>query len=292
MTRLTPREADVGALALLAKGRCTWPDCTTKIYALVDGRYVTDCMRAHIEAAETNGPRWRASMSDEERRAPDNLMWLCMKHHTAVDADVRKYTVAVLKRWKVERQNLDPAQAYADQLTSEDLQNMIDEAVERLVERFEELDLPGLEVAEMLVTASERMPNEDLAVLLHRAAYRMPDEGISTALLHASDHLPDEGIASMLIHAAGSFPNEAVALQLQDAADRMPDSTFLIDLERRLVEIRLAAEELDAAARRAAQVADSTDDEDHDCFRWQFFAGGAITVAVAVVAMAILIGTR
>jgi hypothetical protein len=47
-----------------------------EIWARVDGRYVHDVAKAHIEAAEKNGPRWRASMIDEEPRAPDNLRWL------------------------------------------------------------------------------------------------------------------------------------------------------------------------------------------------------------------------
>jgi hypothetical protein len=40
---------------------------------------------AHIHAAEKGGARYRASMTDEERRAPANLFIVCGKHHDIID---------------------------------------------------------------------------------------------------------------------------------------------------------------------------------------------------------------
>jgi len=77
----------MAALVFLGKGHCFWPGCTVKICAFEDGKYVFDCVRAHIEAAEENGARWNPTLTDEELRSPGNLMWLCLKHHNVVDGN-------------------------------------------------------------------------------------------------------------------------------------------------------------------------------------------------------------
>ena len=40
---------------------------------------------AHIRAANKNGPRFDANMTDDERRAFPNLLLLCTYHHASVD---------------------------------------------------------------------------------------------------------------------------------------------------------------------------------------------------------------
>lgn len=55
---------------------------------------------AHIEAALPDGPRFRASMSNDERRGFDNLLLLCGTHHDIVDQDLTKWTVSALKDLK------------------------------------------------------------------------------------------------------------------------------------------------------------------------------------------------
>ena len=141
--RLTPRSADVAALAVLGRGRCFWPECDVKIYEPVDGQYVANCDRAHIEAAEENGPRWNRNSTDEERRAPANLMWLCVKHHKTVDRNPAKYSVAVLSKWKADREQVDPDQRVIDGLTEQRLEEVINEAMERLVDRLEDSTYPA-----------------------------------------------------------------------------------------------------------------------------------------------------
>lgn len=54
----------------------------------------------HIEAALPNGKRFNEAMSNEERRAYDNLLLLCGDHHTIIDDDEQSYPVAQLKRMK------------------------------------------------------------------------------------------------------------------------------------------------------------------------------------------------
>ena len=43
-------------------------------------------------------------MSDEDRRSIDNLILLCRNHHGAIDSDPKKYTVAKIKRIRLEHE--------------------------------------------------------------------------------------------------------------------------------------------------------------------------------------------
>ncbi len=59
---------------------------------------------AHICAATPAGPRYDATMTREERRSPDNGIWLCQLHAKAVDAKDSQFTVARLREWKIQAQ--------------------------------------------------------------------------------------------------------------------------------------------------------------------------------------------
>jgi hypothetical protein len=298
MARLNPRAADVAALASLAHGHCTWPDCRRKIYDLVDGKWQADCIRAHIEAAEEGGPRWRSAMTDAERRAPDNLIWLCQKHHTAVDDNEKKYTVVLLKQWKLDRETSEPGQRFLDGLPEERLQEIVDQSMDRLVAKLEELDLPGVEVAEMLVRASERLPNAEVAQMLVVASERMPSEDTAGMLYYAgqllpsedtagllsraSEFLPSEDTASMLLRAAELMPNEDTISLFLRAADDFPD---LGDLQRLVDDLRQAAREIEQEVDRASHATIAIERPPHHTDDpWRWFGFGVATAAVLVLA--------
>ncbi len=59
---------------------------------------------AHICAAAPNGPRYDPKMTLEQRRSPDNGIWMCRTHGTAVDAKDSKFTVELLREWKAQAQ--------------------------------------------------------------------------------------------------------------------------------------------------------------------------------------------
>lgn len=96
------------ALFRLARGTCYFPGCEREILTLESGEPLVDVQIAHIAAAEPAGPRFDASMTDEERRSIDNLILLCQAHHNLVDK-VRPddFPVDTLRRWKSD--NEDPA---------------------------------------------------------------------------------------------------------------------------------------------------------------------------------------
>lgn len=87
-------------LFTLSGNQCAAPGCDRQLVAR-DGMSIIGKI-CHIEAASPDGPRWNPDMTDDERRAFDNLVLLCDECHTIVDnrANEAKYPVALLRRWK------------------------------------------------------------------------------------------------------------------------------------------------------------------------------------------------
>jgi hypothetical protein len=96
------------ALFRLARGTCYFPACRRAILTYESGEPLVDVQIAHIAAAEPGGPRFDASMTDEQRRSIDNLILLCQAHHNLVDkVRPEDFPADELRRWKSE--NEDPA---------------------------------------------------------------------------------------------------------------------------------------------------------------------------------------
>lgn len=82
--------------------RCSNPDCrkpttgprseSTKIINIGVG--------AHITAAAPGGPRFDPNLTSEERKSPDNGIWLCQNCAKLVDNDTDRYNVNSLQDWK------------------------------------------------------------------------------------------------------------------------------------------------------------------------------------------------
>ncbi|HCG5509821.1 TPA: hypothetical protein NJ005_002784 [Vibrio parahaemolyticus] len=84
---------------------CSFPNCD----AVTVGPSNTDPtnkinngIAAHITAAAEGGPRYDEKLSSEQRKSLDNGIWMCRQHGNLIDADYGKYTVADLKKWKLE----------------------------------------------------------------------------------------------------------------------------------------------------------------------------------------------
>jgi hypothetical protein len=85
---------------------CSAPSCRKPtVGSNADGDGVINIgTAAHICAAAPGGPRYDPSMTSEQRRSPDNGIWLCRNHGTAVDADDPEFTVELLRAWKAQAQ--------------------------------------------------------------------------------------------------------------------------------------------------------------------------------------------
>lgn len=100
-----PRDYSAGterALFSLANGTCYFPACEKPVIDWVDSEPVVAVEIAHIRGARQGSARFDPSMTDEQRRAFSNLIFLCTVHHKVVDRiSPSDYPAAVLVDWKV-----------------------------------------------------------------------------------------------------------------------------------------------------------------------------------------------
>ena len=95
MTRLAPTNTVVKIIWGKAGERCCI--CRQPLSRVsVTGGLFTIGKIAHICAAESGGPRFDTTKTDEELRSYPNLMLVCGNHHDEIDNDVTRYTVEVL----------------------------------------------------------------------------------------------------------------------------------------------------------------------------------------------------
>jgi hypothetical protein len=87
--RLQPTKETLRELYLKSGNFCAFPGCT-RLMMNQDGVFIGNV--CHIEAAEEGGQRFNAAMTNEERRAPANLMLMCYDHHTITN-DIAQYPV-------------------------------------------------------------------------------------------------------------------------------------------------------------------------------------------------------
>lgn len=99
--RKKPKVEVLRELYLKSGNQCAFPGCNNVIVD-DDGNFVGQI--CHIEAAETGGERFNPNMTNEERRAFDNLMLMCYEHHVATN-DVTKYPASELRRMKREHES-------------------------------------------------------------------------------------------------------------------------------------------------------------------------------------------
>ena len=82
---------------------CSRPECraTTSGPQFMPNAAVNVGVAAHITAASPQGPRYQATLSPEERSSPDNGIWLCQNCAKLVDNDDQRFTIELLRAWKI-----------------------------------------------------------------------------------------------------------------------------------------------------------------------------------------------
>jgi hypothetical protein len=98
---------DFGAEAkdLLAKRvgmRCSNPNCRQPTSGPQEDlkKILNVGVAAHITAASPKGPRYDPSLTSDERRSPENGIWLCQNCGKLVDNDPIRYPADLLRQWK------------------------------------------------------------------------------------------------------------------------------------------------------------------------------------------------
>jgi hypothetical protein len=91
------------ALASRVGNLCSNPECR----ALTSGpqedpaKALNIGVAAHITAASPGGPRYDPELLPEERSGPSNGLWLCQNCAKLVDNDAARFTLELLRGWKV-----------------------------------------------------------------------------------------------------------------------------------------------------------------------------------------------
>lgn len=116
---------------------------------------------AHITAAAPDGPRYDATLTSEERSAPENGIWLCQTDAKLVDNDQARYTVEALRGWK------EQAEAAAQRELEQRLQRFPDHSA--VFERLERL-MPDL-LAEMRQDLAEHPLRREFVVMKRSWSY-------------------------------------------------------------------------------------------------------------------------
>ena len=89
MARKHPTTETLRALFAHSGNTCAFPSCR---HPLVNEKYQFVAEVCHIQAANPGGERYNAHQTDDERRAYDNLILLCHRHHVETN-DVDLYPV-------------------------------------------------------------------------------------------------------------------------------------------------------------------------------------------------------
>jgi hypothetical protein len=94
--RLQPLPDTLRRLYTLSGNQCAYPQCC-KLMFNDQGNFVGQI--CHIEAASPGGERFNPNMTNESRRAYDNLMLMCYEHHIETNK-VQIYPVRKMKEIK------------------------------------------------------------------------------------------------------------------------------------------------------------------------------------------------
>lgn len=87
-------------IAQRAGHRCSFCRAQTAGPQIDESKALNVGVAAHITAASPGGPRFDATLSVEDRRRPENGIWLCQTHAKLVDNDPIRFTVETLRGWK------------------------------------------------------------------------------------------------------------------------------------------------------------------------------------------------
>lgn len=84
--------------------RCSNPDCRQPTHGPHSSEHkaVNLGVASHITAASPNGPRFDAALTREQRAGIENAIWLCQTCARLIDSDETRFSVALLRGWKLE----------------------------------------------------------------------------------------------------------------------------------------------------------------------------------------------
>jgi hypothetical protein len=195
----------ITALAVLGQGTCYWPNplCLVPATVRINGHHVFNLEIAHIRAARKGGPRYVETMSNDQRRAFNNLIFLCTPHHLIIDKiEPHKYPIDTLQQWKDDREKGTVAAALKSipQLTEDHVQSDIPQALEEQIKNvrdaINELSRINSEAADILRGIADKLDQpslnsgliEELGMAAQMLEHRLTEENV-TMLYNAAQRL-------------------------------------------------------------------------------------------------------
>src|SRR6266702_4842392 len=157
---------DRAALIALSGASCYWPGCGEPLLKPVDRHYEIMLEIANIRGLKEGSARYDERMTDDERNAFANIIFLCRAHHITVDRrEPHKYPVDVLLRWKSDRESEGEASLRGlRDLTEDRLLQMIvsamaerDEQIRDTLARLEQKDAEAARVMRELLDELEQV---------------------------------------------------------------------------------------------------------------------------------------
>jgi hypothetical protein len=115
-----PRLKTVKRLFALSRNQCCFPRCFA---GLIDPDGVVVGEICHIKAQSSDGPRYDASQSAEDRHGFSNLLLMCSPHHKAIDEKFAHFTVQKLVSIKQKHEVGGPAAEPSDDVGRALLEN-------------------------------------------------------------------------------------------------------------------------------------------------------------------------
>ena len=86
----------------LSRDQCAYPQCTTTVIEpateFSDAAVIAQI--CHIYALNTDGPRGKVGLTQQELNSHENLILLCPTHHQVVDKQYETYSAETLQQWK------------------------------------------------------------------------------------------------------------------------------------------------------------------------------------------------
>lgn len=82
--------------------RCSNPNCRKLTSGPKEDptKAINIGVAAHITAASAGGPRFDSMLTPEQRKSPENGIWLCQNCAKLIDSDEKRYNVLLIKKWK------------------------------------------------------------------------------------------------------------------------------------------------------------------------------------------------
>jgi hypothetical protein len=99
-----PNAVTTKRLFASSAGYCQRQGCATHLFVDTGSKVIHVAEMAHIFAANNDGPRANAELSQEERGAFENLILLCPTCHTTIDKAPQDFPDEVVTQWKLDHE--------------------------------------------------------------------------------------------------------------------------------------------------------------------------------------------